>query len=70
MTNKPLFPNLAAEMAKHGHGLKEIAELLDISVPAASRRLNGQIEFTQSEIDKLCKCYDKPYEVLFNYEIT
>lgn len=60
-----LFPNLFAEMARHGESNLMIADLLKISPPSLSRRLRGEIEFSKPEIDVLCEHYSKPYEYLF-----
>ena len=60
-----LFPNLLAEIARSGETKAIVAELLKISPPSLSRRLDGSIEWSKSEIDTLCDHYKKPYDYLF-----
>lgn len=59
------YPNLLAEMARSGDTYTIIAELLGISVSAVSRRLNGEVDWSKSEIDTLCEHYAKDYDYLF-----
>lgn len=63
--NKVYFPELAAEMARRGENQGFIAKLLDLPQAGVSGRLNGKIEFSKSEIDKICDHYKKSYEELF-----
>lgn len=60
-----LFPNLLAEIARSGETKATVAELLNISPPSLTRRLDGSIEWSKSEIDTLCDHYKKPYDYLF-----
>lgn len=60
-----LFPNLLAEIARSGETKAIVAELLKISPPSLTRRLDGSIEWSKSEIDTLCDHYKKPYDYLF-----
>ncbi|MED4061674.1 helix-turn-helix transcriptional regulator [Priestia megaterium] len=60
------FSGLRAEMAKRGHTRKTIGELIEVSEPSLSRRFSGEIDWTKSEIDKICEFYNKTYEELFN----
>lgn len=62
---KVLFPNLAAEMARNGDTLETIAELLGVSIPAVSRRLNGAVSWSIHDIDAICRHYNMSYEELF-----
>lgn len=62
---KVLYPELAAEMAKHGDTLKSIGKLLGITYASVSRRLAGKNDWTISDIDKLCEYYNKDYYELF-----
>lgn len=48
-----MFPNLNAEMARHGLKAKELAAALSISERTVSNKLNGKTEFTLSEIKKI-----------------
>lgn len=65
IVKKVLFPNLRAEMARHGDRLKDLSEYLGISVPSLNRRLSNEIEWTKGEIDLICNRYNMPYEKLF-----
>ena len=60
-----MYPNLLAEIARSGDDLALLAELLNMSPPSVSRRLNGSIEWSKSEIDTLCDHYKKSYDYLF-----
>lgn len=59
------YSNLFAEMARKGEVYKDMADLLNISVSAVWRRLNGEVEWSKSEIDTLCDHYGKDYDYLF-----
>lgn len=59
------YPNLVAEMARRGDTYGTLAELLETSISAIGRRINGTVEWTKSEIDILCDHYAKPYDDLF-----
>ena len=65
---KVLYPGLVAEMAKRGDKQKVIAKLLGITSPAISRRFSGEVEWSISEIEKICKYYNKNYYELFTKE--
>lgn len=60
-----MFPNLLAEMARHGETKKTVAELLNLSLPSVCRRFDGTVEWSKPEIDMLCMHYEKPYDYLF-----
>jgi len=62
---KVMFPDLAAEMARHGDTLETLASLLGVSIPAVSRRLNGVVSWSIHDIDAICRHYNKSYEELF-----
>lgn len=64
-TNEVVFPNLMAELGRTGETQSDLAELLGISKPTVSRKVSGQIDWTQSEIDKLCEHFNKDYYHLF-----
>lgn len=59
------YPELVAEMAKNGHTQSTIGNLLGITYASVSRRISGDIEWSISEIDKLCNFYNKDYYQLF-----
>lgn len=61
-----LYPNLLAEMGRHGDTYSSLATLLGGSVSGVARRLNGTVEWSKSEIDTLCEHYDKSYDYLFS----
>jgi hypothetical protein len=60
-----IYPNLLAEIARSGDNYSTLAELLNLSVPAISRRMNGSVEWSKSEIDTLCDHYGHAYDYLF-----
>lgn len=43
------FPNLAAEMSKHGLGYKDVADILGIGEYAAYRRMRGLVGWKLQE---------------------
>jgi transcriptional regulator with XRE-family HTH domain len=59
------YPELVGEMAKRGDTQESLAKLLGIPHSSISRRLSGEIEWSISEIDKLCEFYGKDYYELF-----
>lgn len=59
------YPELAGEMAKRGDTQKTLGNLLGVNCSSISRRLSGEIEWSISEIDILCKRYNKNYYELF-----
>lgn len=61
------YPNLTAEMARRGETCITLAELLNISVSAAYRRMKGLVEWSKSEIDTLCDHFGKDYDYLFRW---
>lgn len=65
---KPLFPNLAGEMAKRGDTVLTIAKLLGVSKPIAYSRLQGKSDFRIGEVEKLCEYYNSDYATLFSKE--
>lgn len=65
MEKTVLFPELEAEMARHGDRLEELANVLERSIPAVSRRMNGAVPWSIHDIDAICRHYNKSYEELF-----
>ena len=63
--DKPLYPNLAGEMAKRGESAETIAKLLGVSKPIAYSRLQGKSDFRIGEVEKLCEYYNSDYATLF-----
>lgn len=62
---KVKYPGLAGEMAKRGDTQKTLSKLLGIPLSSVSRRMSGEIEWSISEIDKICEHYKKDYYELF-----
>lgn len=50
-----MFDNLRAEMARRNKTLKDVGNLLGISLGAVSLKLNGKSQFTLKEICILAK---------------
>lgn len=61
------YPNLLAEMARMGVTAAALGELLNISLSAVYRRLNGLTEWSKSEIDTICDHFGKDYDYLFRW---
>ena len=59
------YPGLMGEMGKHGDTQRALAKILGITYSSVWRRLNGQKEWTISEVDKICAHYGKDYYELF-----
>ena len=59
------YPELVAEMARHGHTQATLGEVLGLTYASISRRLAGHQEWSISEIDKICEFYKKDYYELF-----
>lgn len=60
-----LYPNLLAEMGRSGVSKVELSGLLGISPSSLSRRLDGSVEWSKSEIDTIRDYFKKPYDYLF-----
>lgn len=65
MESKIKYPNLLAEMARHGEKQKEIGKLLGVTAATVCRKLSGQIDWSFGEVDILCEHYNKDYYYLF-----
>lgn len=59
------FPEIVAEMARHGERYGELAKKIGMSYNSLWRRLAGKTEWTIDEINKVCEIYGKSYEELF-----
>ena len=68
VVKKVLYPNLRAEIARHGDSLNDLASVLGMSLSSISRRLAGDTPWTMDEINILCKRYNMSYEILFSRE--
>jgi transcriptional regulator with XRE-family HTH domain len=62
---KPMYPKLVCEMAVRGETQSDLAKQLNLSIPAISNRFNGKTEWSITEIDAICKRYNKSYDELF-----
>lgn len=62
---KILFPEIAAEMARNGETLKDLAELLGLKIGSVSQKLNGRVRFYETEVRQLCYHYNRDYFDLF-----
>lgn len=45
-----------------GYRNKDLAEVLGISAGQVSHRINGKIEFSVSELDRIARWLDRPYD--------
>ncbi len=66
---RTIYPNLRGEAAVRGLGIKDLANVIDVSVPAMRRRLrgskNGGTDFSAYECWCLCQFFGKSFEELF-----
>jgi len=62
-----MYPNLKAELGRRGVTTTKLAEVLDVTIPTMSMKMNGKTPITLKEA-KMIKDYletDVPLEVLF-----
>lgn len=52
-------------MRQHGFSQKDISKYLDIAISTLNRKLNGEVDFTKTEIDQLLNLFEKSYDELF-----
>ncbi len=62
---KTKYPELRAEMVRHGDTQTTLANLINITVTSICRRFSGMIDWKISEIEKICEHYGKSYDELF-----
>jgi hypothetical protein len=62
---KIVYPNLKAEMARHGETSAILGELLNISQVSVRRKLSGNKEWKINEIVTICDHYKMGFEELF-----
>lgn len=60
------YPGLVAVMASRGDTHASLADVLDISTSAVSRRISGEVEWSLGEIRTICNHYKKSYYELFD----
>lgn len=70
MSRQVVFPELEAAMARCGDKQADVADLLGLNVAQVSRRLSGAVEWRDREIRLMCERYGKPYEILFDKDVT
>lgn len=62
------FPELAAEMARHGENLKSISKVISTTKASASRKMTGKSDWKLKEAFAISKYYNKTIEELFKGE--
>lgn len=64
-----LYPNIKAEMGRHGLTIKELATNLGLSTNSVSFKLNGKREFTLSEIERIACLFGCSLDYLVGHEV-
>ena len=64
-TKKNTYPNLRAEMTRHGETVGDLAAVLGISLQVTSLKLCKKSRWTQPQIELLLDHYGQTYEYLF-----
>lgn len=59
------YNNILAEMARKEITQADLARELNLPQSGISNRLNGKVEWSKSEIDKVCDLLGMTYEELF-----
>lgn len=62
---RKIYPELVKEMAKRGETQLALGKLLGVPGSSINKRLIGETEWSISEIDTLCKHFNKDYYELF-----
>lgn len=62
---KPIYPNLEAELKRKGINRGEYAKLIGISAGGASKKLNGDVEFSIGEMKRTKELLDETMDYLF-----
>lgn len=66
---RTIYPNLRGAAAVRGMGIKDLAKVIDVSVPAMRRRLigskKGGTDFSAYECWCLCQHFGMSFEELF-----
>lgn len=60
-----LYPDLRAEMSRHGDTQKTLAELFNLTAPSINKRFSGKVDWKIGEMKFLCRRYDKTFDELF-----
>lgn len=59
------YPNLLAEMRRHGETQDDLGELLGLCRTTINFKLSGKYDWTIGEIEIICNHYEKDYYELF-----
>lgn len=59
------YPKLVKEMAIKGENQTILGKVLGITQATISRKLSGKLEFSISEVEKVCDHFNKGYYELF-----
>lgn len=62
-----MYKNILAEMARNGLTREEVAKKLGLALPTFRKKMKGEVDFKQSEIDSLLSLFGEKvtYEYLF-----
>lgn len=67
MLQRATYNKFKGFLAENGIQQKEVAELLNISVPTFNKRLNGTgSDFSIQDVKKICSRYNIKAEIFFN----
>lgn len=58
---------LKGRMTEMGYNLSSFADAVEISRPALRRKINGQVDFKVSEIEKICRLLGIPQTEMCSY---
>ena len=70
MAKKVKFPEIQNEMDKRGETRKDLARILQLDESQITRKLNGKVQWTFSDIEVLCLHYCKDFYELFRKEMN
>ena len=59
------FSELKATMARYWHTQSKLEELIGVSQNYIFNRLTNRIDWTYSDMEKICELYEKPMDELF-----
>ena len=59
------FPNLRAELRRNGMTYEDLGNEIGIAHITVLHKMNGQTDWTISEIEKICEYFNKNYYELF-----
>lgn len=65
-----MFNNLAAEIKRIGITNKDFAEKVKINPVTFSRKLNGKVDFTLSEMKKIAEVFNLEFTLEYLFEET